>query len=89
MHTPINLRSFAFPSVDGSVSFLVINDRLEVCPLARWGGDRHLYPLHYRAAFAFSSFLYPAPQQRSLRKRLPSREGEMWGLFHLVPSINK
>jgi len=31
------------------------------------------YPLHYRAAFAFSSLLYPLPQQRDLRQRLPPR----------------
>jgi hypothetical protein len=32
---------------------------------------RNSYPLHYRAAFAFSSLLYPLPQQRALRRRLP------------------
>ena len=31
------------------------------------------YPLHYRTAFAFSSILYPLPQQRALRRRLPPK----------------
>ena len=39
-----------------------MKDQMEVSPLARemmlpWG--RNLYPLHYKAAFAFSILLYP------------------------------
>ncbi len=70
MHTHF-LSSFAISSCEGSVSSLVTNDPLEVSPPARQDGDRHPYPPRYRAAFAFSSILCPAPQQRALRLRLP------------------
>ena len=37
MHTRIDPRSFAISSCEGSTSFLVTNDPLEVCPFARRG----------------------------------------------------
>jgi hypothetical protein len=37
MHTLFYLRSFAISSCEGSTSFLVTNDLLEVCPFALWG----------------------------------------------------
>jgi len=51
-----------------------MKDQMEVCPLARemmlpWG--RNLYPLHYKAAFASSIFLYPQPQRHTLRCAFP------------------
>ena len=64
-------------SRDDSVSSFVNHDHLEVCLLSQ--RSDLLLPLHYRAAFAFSSLLYPLPRQCSLRKHLP-QEGETSGL---------
>ena len=37
-------------------------------------GQRNPYPLHYRAAFAFSAILYPLLHQRPLRSTFPKGE---------------
>src|SRR5690606_32623279 len=45
------------------------------------------YPLHYRAAFAFSTILCPHPQRHSLRFACP--EGQRYGftMFHLIHTV--
>ena len=53
---------------------------MEVCPLIWWGDLACLlnpYPLHYRGAFAFSTFLYPHLYQLPLRVTFPL-SGEIW-----------
>ena len=80
MHTRIALRSFAVSSCEGSASFLVTNDPLEVCPFAR----RSDVATPIRSITERPS-LFPAssarhPRQRSLRTRLPPSSGRMSGL---------
>ena len=57
---------------------------MEVCPLSRevMLHKLNLYPLDYRAAFAFSIILYPQSCRLALRLAFPqettdSREGEL------------
>jgi hypothetical protein len=59
-------------SFEDSVSSFVNHDLLEVCLLSQ-RSDLRPYPLHYKAAFAFSSLLYPLPLQPALRPGLPPR----------------
>ena len=59
---------------------------MEVGPLIKWGdvaSRLNPYPLHYRTAFAFSTFLYPHRPQHSLRFACP--KGRRYGLtvFHV------
>lgn len=58
---------------------------MEVCPLSRevMLSARNLYPSYYRAAFAFSTFLYPHLLKHSLRAVVPL-PGEIRGSH--VPS---
>jgi hypothetical protein len=55
---------------------------MEVCPLSRGVmlpyGRRNPYPPHYKAAFAFSTILYP--QSHWLASRLAFPKGENYGL---------
>lgn len=47
---------------------------MQVSPLTRrviLPGRLNPYPLHYRAAFAFSIFLYPTPHRLTLRFAVP------------------
>lgn len=61
---------------------------MEVCPFSRRMISPlprlNPYPPHYRAAFAFSTFLYPHRRQHSLQFACP--EGQRYGLtlFHFV-----
>jgi len=56
--------------------------QMEVCPLSRGMMLQMLnpYPPHYKAAFAFSIFLYPQSHQRALRLAFP--EGGLWA-YHV------
>jgi hypothetical protein len=55
---------------------------VEVCPLSRQDNvvptGLNLYPRHYSAAFAFSTFLYPKFHRLILRLAFP--DGENYGL---------
>ena len=67
---------------DVTISFLVTSDQAEVCPLSRGVmlpyGRRNPYPPHYKAAFAFSTILYPQSHRLTLRLAFP--KGEDYGL---------
>src|SRR5215469_14308191 len=65
---------------------LVTKDQREVSRLSPRGkvaGRLNPYPLHYRAAFACSLFLYPPPHRFALRLAFPG--GETTGLPRFVP----
>jgi hypothetical protein len=60
---------------------------VEVCPLIWWGDLARLlnpYPLHYRGAFAFSTFLYPHLHRLPLRGAFPM-PGEIWACHVSFP----
>ncbi|RKJ38832.1 hypothetical protein D7X94_14800 [Acutalibacter sp. 1XD8-33] len=55
---------------------------MEVCPLSRGIMLSNIlrfnpYPPHYRAAFAFSMFLYPHPHRHTLRWAFPRIAGRI------------
>src|SRR5579859_4670957 len=62
-----------FVSFIGSSNDLVLKDLVEVCPFSRRVMLLSLNPylLHYRAAFAFSTFLYPHLYRLPLRVAFP------------------
>lgn len=60
-----------------------MKDHLEVCPLSReviLPVKLNLYPLHYKAAFASSKFLYPQFIGLALRFTYPCLLGRIMGL---------
>jgi hypothetical protein len=67
MRTP----SFAFLHECSSASFRAMEHPQDVSSLLGDGQSLNPYPVHYRPAFAFSCLLFPHPQQRALRFRLP------------------
>jgi hypothetical protein len=74
------MTAICFPSYNGLTNSLVMKDRMEVCPLARGMilvMNFNPYPPHYRAAFAFSIFLYPHRFQLALRLAFLIVSGEI------------
>src|SRR5258708_11730427 len=71
---PVLSTVICFASLIGLPNSLVMRDHMEVCPLSRgvilplWLNS---YPPHYRAAFAFSTFLYPQLHRLPLRVAFP------------------
>src|SRR6266446_7347670 len=81
---PVCSTIICFASLIGLPCSLVRGDLVEVCPLIWWGDLASLfnpYPLHYRGAFAFSTFLYPHLHRLPLRVAFPM-PGEIWA-YHV------
>jgi hypothetical protein len=77
---PVCSTIICFASLIGLPCSLVRGDLVAVCPLIWWGDLACLlnpYPLHYRGAFAFSTFLYPHLHRLPLRVAFPM-PGEIW-----------
>lgn len=70
------ITAICFPTCNDFSNALTMKDLLEVCPLSRAANGNLLdytnrYPLHYKTAFAFSSFLYPLSHRLVLRPPYP------------------
>jgi hypothetical protein len=67
------------------LSFLVMKDQMEVCPLSREAMllALSLYPFYYRMAFAFSILLYLHAYRLALQFAFPF--GRHTGLPRFVP----
>ena len=77
---------FAFLLSRGSVSFLVMKDHAEVCPVSRGMMLLSLnpYPPHYRVAFAFSAIRCLHLQQCSLRFTCPLGQRCRFTMFRIT-----